>query len=223
LILANYAVPRRLLAPFLPSGVDLDERDGKAWASIVAFSFEDTRVLGVPWPGFRNFPEWNLRFYVRQGSRRGVCFVREIVPSAWVCFMARAIYNEPYSPAPMAARLREEGRERRVRYDLRWRGKRYSARVRAENHPVLPEPGSAEHFFKEQQWGFGRTRSGRTVVYEVCHPHWDVYPVKSHDLRLDWAALYGDQWGEMQNREPDSVFLARGSRVEVFPKGLLPR
>jgi uncharacterized protein YqjF (DUF2071 family) len=62
LILANYAVPESLLRPRLPAGIDLDLREGQCWASLVAFQFLDTRVLGVGWPGFRHFPEWKLRF-----------------------------------------------------------------------------------------------------------------------------------------------------------------
>ena len=77
LILANYPVPADRLAPLLPPGVELDEWDGRHWCSLVAFQFTDTRVLGVSWPGFRRFPEWNLRFYVRYKGERGVVFARE--------------------------------------------------------------------------------------------------------------------------------------------------
>src|SRR4051794_39928180 len=101
LILANYPAPDDLLLPQLPPGVELDRRDGSAWCSLVGFQFLDTRVLGIGWPGYRTSPEWNLRFYVTQGDRRGVCFVREFVPRWLVATLARAIYNEPYRPAPM--------------------------------------------------------------------------------------------------------------------------
>src|SRR5690242_7043427 len=99
LFLLTYAVPRPLLAGRLSPGLELDTRlglvddaaaerfgrDGPAFVSLVAFDFLDTRVLGVPWPGYRNFPEINLRFYVRwpttdgAGVERGVVFVREFV------------------------------------------------------------------------------------------------------------------------------------------------
>src|SRR5260370_5945784 len=61
LLLATYAVPPELVASYLPAGIEPDARDGRAFASLVAFDFRDTRVLGVAWPGFRNFPEVNLR------------------------------------------------------------------------------------------------------------------------------------------------------------------
>src|SRR3954469_20731239 len=101
LCLLTYAVPPALLEPRLPPGLDLDLRDGQAFVSLVAFDFLDTRVLGVPWPGFRNFPEINLRFYARRGDERGVVFVREWVPQRLVAWLARTLYNEPYAAAAM--------------------------------------------------------------------------------------------------------------------------
>src|SRR5690242_7349992 len=105
LFLATYAVPDELLTPRLPPGLALDRRDGRAFVSLVAFDFLDTRVLGVPWPGYRNFPEVNLRFYVRDGDRRGVVFIREFVPSRLVAWLARRLYNEPYAALPMTSRV----------------------------------------------------------------------------------------------------------------------
>ena len=80
----------------MPVGLDLDRWEGSALVSLVAFDFVDTRVWGLPWPGFVGFPELNLRFHVRDGQRRGVCFVREYVPSRLVSWLARTLYNEPY-------------------------------------------------------------------------------------------------------------------------------
>jgi len=59
--------------------------------SLVAFDVRDTRVRGVAWPGLRDFPEVNLRFYVREGDRRGVVFIRELVPSRAVALVARLL------------------------------------------------------------------------------------------------------------------------------------
>src|SRR5271154_3858494 len=107
LCIFSYAVPPAWLAPRLPTGLDLDTRGGQAFVSLVAFDFLDTRVLGVAWPGYRNFPELNLRFYVRCGADRGVVFVREYVPSRLIAFLARTLYNERYARARMSSRVTE--------------------------------------------------------------------------------------------------------------------
>src|SRR5258706_7301960 len=108
LCLLTYAVPPALLEPRLPRGLSLDLRDGQAFVSLVAFDFLDTRVLGVSWPGYRDFPEINLRYYVRHGAERGVVFIREFVPRRAVAFLARAVYGEPYLAAPMKSRVTQD-------------------------------------------------------------------------------------------------------------------
>jgi hypothetical protein len=86
---------------------------------------------------------------------------------------------------------------------------------------VRPRRETAEHFFKEHSWGYGVTRRGRLLRYEVNHPEWDVYPVREHRIDVDWGALYGPEWAVMTGRPPASVFLAVGSDVSVYPHGLL--
>jgi uncharacterized protein YqjF (DUF2071 family) len=219
LILANYAVPEELLRPRLPPGVVLDTRDGHCWASLVAFQFLDTRVLGVGWPGFRHFPEWNLRFYVREGENRGVCFVREFVPRWLTATLARVIYNEPYRCARMTMDVDERADCVVASYSVRWGGRAHVLSAVGVKPAVRPDAESVEHFFKEHSWGYGTSRRGQLVRYEVNHPEWDVYPVREFAADVDWATLYGPEWAVMQKADPASVVLAVGSEVSVYPKG----
>ena len=100
LVMANYEVPPEILAERLPLGTKLDFHDGKCFVSLVAFMFLDTRVLGIPVPFHINFEEVNLRFYVTretpEETRRGVVFVKEIVPRLAIATVARVFYGEPY-------------------------------------------------------------------------------------------------------------------------------
>src|SRR5215467_8247497 len=84
LAMLNFVVEPQLVAPFVPPGTEIDFEDGETFLSIVGFLFLDTRLLGLPIPPHRDFEEVNLRFYVRKKSadtwRRGVVFIRELVP-----------------------------------------------------------------------------------------------------------------------------------------------
>src|SRR5262245_38215678 len=99
LIMANYEVDPSLLASRVPAGTKLDLHEGKCFVSIVGFMFLDTRVLGFLVPFHVNFEEVNLRFYVRrevgEETRRGVVFVKEIVPRFAIAAVARTLYGEP--------------------------------------------------------------------------------------------------------------------------------
>jgi hypothetical protein len=168
---------------------------------------------------FREVPEWNLRFYVRRGPERGVVFVREFVPRRLVAWLARVLYNEPYRAAPLAARREESAERVAVEYRITWGGRDHVLRATGTKPAVRPGPDSVEQFFKEHAWGFGVTRSGRPIRYEVRHPVWEVYPVRDYGIDVDWAMLYGPEWGVMQAARPYSVVLAKGSAVGVYPKG----
>ncbi len=218
LAIVTYEVPPALLEPHLPAGLELDRRAGAAFASIVAFDFLDTRVWGVAWPGSRTFPEINLRFYVRRGERRGVVFIREFVPRPAVAWLARAVYNEPYLVAPIESGVADEAAAIVTIRRLRCRGRSHVIEVTGTKPARRPAEDSQEHFFKEHQWGYGRDRRGRTLVYEVRHPAWDVYPVRSWTLDLDWAQVYGTPWRFLSSEKPASVILAAGSAVSVYPR-----
>ncbi len=105
LVLLNYRCPAELLRPLVPAGTELDDWHGVPLVSLVGFRFLDTRVRGLGIPGHRSFEEVNLRFYVRReasdGVRRGVVFIRELVPRSLVAAAARFLYNEPYQALPM--------------------------------------------------------------------------------------------------------------------------
>ena len=112
LALLNFEVPPALLGPLVPVGTEFDTWGGIALASMVGFRFLDTRVLGIPIPGHRDFDEVNLRLYVRHrcedgGWRRAVVFVRELVPRRAIATVARWFYNEPYTAVPNAPQTRD--------------------------------------------------------------------------------------------------------------------
>lgn len=219
LCLLTYAVPPEWLRPRLPPGLELDTRDGQAFVSLVAFNFLDTRVKGIAWPGYCNFAELNLRYYVRCQGERGVVFIREFVPKRLVAWLARLIYNEPYRAAPLTHAIEETPERLTATCRLTWAGRVHTLRVTGRKPTVLPAPDSVEHFFKEHHWGFGVDRRGRLIRYAVQHPFWEVYPVETHHHDLDWAAVYGPEWKLLDGKVPYSVVLAAGSAVEVFPKG----
>jgi hypothetical protein len=101
----NYVLDPRLVTPFVPAETEIDFEKGETFLSVVGFLFLDTRLLGLPIPLHRDFEEVNLRFYVRRKSadtwRRGVVFIRELVPRPAIALVARAFYGENYVAVPM--------------------------------------------------------------------------------------------------------------------------
>jgi uncharacterized protein len=221
LVIVTYSAPREALKARVPKELELDDRDGRVFASLVAFDFRECCVRGVRWPGLVNFPEVNLRFYVREkaSGRRGVMFVRELVPSRVIAWVARAVYNEPYERASMSSRVHDDGTRVRVEHVLEVRGSHLSITAEADSRCETPNESSWEHFFKEHSWGYGVDRRGRTLVYEVRHPVWQARCNASATVSGDLAGVYGKEWGWMATAVPVNVMLAVGSGIEVLPCG----
>lgn len=221
LAMLNYEVTPELLAPLVPKGTELDVWEGRTYVSAVGFLFLDTKVLGVPIPFHRNFEELNLRFYVRHkaddGWRRGVVFVKEVVPRLAIATVARVVYNENYVSMGMrhTVDVTPEAERGSVMYGWRTAGRWNHMRVETGG-PARPlEPGSEAEFITEHYWGYARRRDGGTMEYRVEHPPWRVWRVVSHELDCDTTALYGERLGEPLTHLPLSAFLAEGSPIVV--------
>ena len=226
LVMLNYEVSPAALEPFIPRGTSLDLWQGRALASVVGFRFLDTRVVGVPVPFHRDFDEVNLRFYVRRECpdgevRRGVVFIRELVPRPIIAWVARALYNDPYRALTMRSEVPRAPTETpgTVRYTWRRRTATGLAwehvAARAAGDATVPHAGTEEQFITEHYWGYTRQRDGSTVEYEVRHPSWRVWGGVDADLRADVATLYGPAFVESLAGSPRSVFVAEGSPVSV--------
>lgn len=218
LAMANYAVEPELLRPFVPHGTELDLFNGTCYVSLVGFLFTNTRLKGIPVPFHTTFEEVNLRFYVRHrgndGWKRGVVFVREFVPKSALTFVARTIYGEPYATVPMGHVWSTDNGSLTVHY--RWKEQRWHHfEVEAAATPVDAAHGSEAEFITEHYWGYTRRGPQRTMEYGVEHPRWQVYPVRRHQVVVDFGVLYGERFAGLNAQQPVSVLLAEGSPIVV--------
>lgn len=219
LIMVNYAVAEELLQPYLPVGTELDRYDGRCYVSLVGFLFQNTRLKSFPIPFHRTFEEVNLRFYVQHTTstgerRRGVVFIRELVPRFALSLVANAIYGENYATVPLRHHWEETEEQRSVRYQWRHKSRWNELQVKAALYHQPIAGGSAEEFFTEHYWGYTK-RGSWTSEYAVLHPRWTMYPILQHSIDVDFGALYGSAFACLSKQEPESVLLAEGSEIEV--------
>jgi uncharacterized protein YqjF (DUF2071 family) len=221
LIMTQYAIDPAILAPLLPAGTELDLFAGRCYVSLVGFLFDRVRVKGLPIPFHRRFEEINLRFYVlrrlKDGYiRRGVVFVREIVPRRAIAVIARRIYEEPYAVLPTSRSIERVGDSLNVCYSWLFRGQWQTLSVEASPIAQPLAPQSEEAFIFEHYWGYTRRTSGGTAEYEVRHPSWEVYPVVRHGIHVDFGAIFGPDFAALNRQPPGSVLLAEGSAISVL-------
>jgi len=230
LVMLNFDVEPRLVAPHVPRGTVLDLWQNRSLVSLVGFRFVDTRLWGCRLPGYGDFDEVNLRLYVKRempdGWRRGVVFVKEVVPKYAVTIVARWIYNENYVTLPVTHDVRlptaqkpghqeESGLGGFGRYRWGCRGSELEMTVHLNGFAQPLVPQSEAEFITEHYWGYTRQRDGSTLEYSVEHPPWNVWPAVTAELRGNATALYGRDFGAALARPPCSAFLADGSEVTV--------
>jgi uncharacterized protein YqjF (DUF2071 family) len=222
LVMLNYEIDPAVLQPFVPQGTELDQWQGKTFVSVVGFLFLNTRILGFTVPFHANFEEVNLRFYVRRraadGWRRGVVFIRELVPRRAIAWTARAFYNENYLAVPMSHRsvIEDRGSRQRIAYAWIFQGRTHRLELCTKGDSGAAQAGSREEFITEHYWGYARQRNGGTVEYRVEHPRWRVWSARETVFDCEVEDLYGKVFASFLQQHPASAFLADGSAVTVY-------
>jgi uncharacterized protein len=218
LLMLNYAVDPSILARFVPASTTLDAFDGRTYLSLVGFQFNRTKLCGLAVPFHQRFEEVNLRFYVKQHAKRGVVFIRELVPKNAVAALARLAFNENYSCVPMSHRIESGPGRAVVKAEYAWRvgPDRCLMQIETEGESFLPPEGSVSQFITEHYWGYAAQPNGGCVEYEVQHPRWKVWQAKQAGFSGNAGGLYGDGIAQILTQTPDSAFLAEGSPVTVF-------
>lgn len=222
LIMLNYEVDPGLLTKYVPRGTEVDSFQGRTFLSLVGFRFLRTKLFGVlPLPFHANFEEVNLCFYVRRrkGSenRRGVVFIREIVPKRAVAQLARLVYGENYGRYAMRHNVstNTNGTGKTAEYQWKLDGKWCTLRAQSSGAPALPLEGSLEQFITEHYWGYASRRNG-CLEYHVSHIPWRVWASARASFEGDGETLYGPEIGGILHRQPDAALIADGSPVVVF-------
>jgi uncharacterized protein YqjF (DUF2071 family) len=176
----------------------------------------NTKVLRLPVLFHTNFEEINLRFYVRREqkyeTRRGVVFIKEIVPRRAIAIVARTFYGEPYE----TWKTRHEQSENRLAYF--WSKADCENRVSIEIGENLGVPAEDSHgeFIIEHYWGYTKRSANRTDEYKVEHPKWNLFDVTCAEIDVDFNFTYGEKFAFLSETKPYSILLARGSEISVF-------
>ncbi len=230
LAIANYEIDPNLLLSYLPFGTELDLWEGKCYVSLIGFMFKDVKLLGLSIPFHTDFEEVNLRFYVKRLDpitkewKRGVVFIKEIVPKPAITFVANTVYGENYQTMKMSHKWIENSDNREIEYT--WQKNSKSNKTKKINSIYLKtaknlseiEEGSKTEFITEHYWGYAKQNDKKTNEYEVTHPKWQKYDILDCEIKADFGGIYGQEFSFLNNQKPASVMLAEGSKITVEPK-----
>ena len=145
-------------------------------------------VPSLPW--ISEFPELNVRTYVRVGPRPGVYFFSLDAGSSVAVKAARTLLNLPYHAAAMAVSPSGEGVEyRSVReHDD---SAAFHATYGPVGAPFTATAGSLEYFLTERYCLYHHDHAGAPYRLEIHHPPWSLQAARADLVRNTMPAANG--------------------------------
>jgi uncharacterized protein YqjF (DUF2071 family) len=162
-----------VIQALLPEGLEVDTFDGSAWVGLIPFSMRDVGVPKLPpVPYFGDFPEVNVRTYVKRNGVPGVWFFSLDVNRLAPALVARTTYLLPYCWGKASNELDGEVLSTSVR--RRWPNIA-STNIQVRVGDVISEPTELENFLTAR-WGLYSRGIGKSLMYApVDHETWPLH------------------------------------------------
>jgi uncharacterized protein len=220
LLFLHWSIPAEQLRPSLPTGLELDLYEGRAYVGLTPFTMTGVRPAWIPpIPFVSSFHETNVRTYVHAGGRDpGVWFFSLDASSTLAVIAARTLLGLPYRCAQIDMAFERAALQAApvIDYKLRrrWPGPTpASCAVRyAPRGPVSSAVlGSLEYFLVERYVLYNAAR-GQLYRGRIHHAPW---PLQGADVpALDETLLAAA--GIARPDEPPLAHYGREVRVEIF-------
>jgi uncharacterized protein YqjF (DUF2071 family) len=181
LLFAHWPIEADVMRLLIPSSLELDLWKGHCWLAVVPFRMSGVRpryLPAVPW--LSNFPELNLRTYVRHGEKPGVYFFSLDAANPVAVAIARAWYHLPYFNARM--HMVQEGD------CYRYESQRTHAGIppasfKGSYRPIGPvyfsTKGSLDAWLTERYSLYTHDPQGNLFIGEIHHAPWPLQPAEA--------------------------------------------
>ncbi len=190
LLFAHWPVAPTALARHVPAALPVDTFEGEAWVAVTPFVLDNLRLRGVPpVPGVAEFPEINVRTYVRRDGKPGVFFFSLDAGSALAAAAARRLYALPYHHADFS--VAQAGT--RTRYVCRRKGATpavFDATYEPTGPAAHAPTGSLAAWLTERYCLYA-VDSGAIYRAEIHHVPWPLQPATAVIRTNTMAAASG--------------------------------
>lgn len=207
LLFAHWPVDASHLRSLVPSALELDTFEGRAWIGVVPFRMSGVRVrFTPPLPWIGAFPELNLRTYVKYRGKSGVWFFALEAARKLAVDVARSWFHLPYFHARMSCEHQSDSivyASERIHRDAQ------SAAFHGKYRPVGPieraPVASLEHWLTERYCLFATDRFGAIYRGDIHHTPWPLQHAEAV-LETTLPAAHGI---ELPSSAPHLLFARR--------------
>lgn len=216
LLFMHWPLPYAQLRLLVPPQLELEQFGGSAWIGMTPFLLTGLRPRGLPGtpaiPFISEFPELNLRTYVRAGGRSGIFFFSLDAASTLAVMGARAAYRLPYFPSDMSLDERDGWIDFRSR--RRSAGAELDVRYRAAGQLFHATERTFEHFATERYALFTVSGDGQVSRGDIHHAPWALQTAEAELTLNTVPSAHGIT---LPAREPVVHFAARQDTLIWWP------
>ncbi|MEW4286379.1 YqjF family protein [Priestia koreensis] len=200
LLFLHWPVTPEFIKPFLPSQLEVDTFDGKAWIAIVPFEMDHIRFRGLPSvPHASRLWELNVRTYVTYKGKPGVYFFSLDANHPLAVSVARNIFNLPYYRATMKGHV--HGEEISLSSTRTHRNVRHAA-LTIRYKPIGPPQASQRRelaYFLTERYCLYIVKKGKVYRGDIFHDHWPLQKAECEIYQDTLSTPYGrpansDEW-----------------------------
>jgi uncharacterized protein YqjF (DUF2071 family) len=171
-LFAHWPVSLDQLRHLVPPPLEIDTFANQAWLGIVAFQISRIHLHGLPSaPGLAQFPEVNLRTYVRYRGRPGVLFLSLHCPNRLAMALARPWFRLPYKYAAVHLTPSANAVDFASRSPA---GASFVARYGQASDPFTAAPDSRDAWLTERYCYFTVAADGRLFRCDIQHAPWSL-------------------------------------------------
>ena len=215
----HWRVDIEKLRPHVPEGLEIDTFEGDAYIGLVPFMMKHVRPSWfVSTPGISNFPEFNIRTYVKKDGIAGVFFLTLEAKSLVTCNFAPRTYGLPYRYA--------KGSVKKSGNKWKWDSSRNKGQFKlAGTTEVIGEqlqaqPGSLEEFLFER-YSLYTSHKGSLRRGYTHHNKWKFQLAKVELTENSLTESFN--LGIDKPLTPELVHYSDGVRVRTFSIELAER
>ncbi|MCH2228253.1 MAG: DUF2071 domain-containing protein [Candidatus Caenarcaniphilales bacterium] len=186
LIFIHQEVDPQTLMKIIPSPLELDLMDGKAYISFVPFKMKDIKVLNLPLlPYFSSILEFNLRTYVKYKGQKSVYFFSLDANKSLHIEVARLFFKLNYLKADIDYQPNES--IQCIRLDDRDHQVRFNAKFNIDHNS---EDISDLSKWLTERYSYLESKSGKVFQGKLEHPPWKLKKVNLESIEENYLGKY---------------------------------
>ena len=201
----HYQVSLEELESFVPDGLELDLFVGKPWVSLVAFTMEKIRPRYIPsFAPISDFPEINVRTYVKANGKSGVYFLSIEAGKRLSCKLAKVLSGLPYR----YSNIKRTGNG----YECQNSFFRDNMQIQYKVGKDIDSKTELDIWLTER-YALFQDINKLLVSFDLHHKEWKINSIELRNLNLQY-----ERFGKLINNNPDRIHYSKGVKVLAWGK-----